>query len=343
MKNRNRTACCFRPYFKMTIAPSREGDAVVATCWNNIFRPENRVIVRENIKEAWNSREFRFQRKLISRGGWDFCRGANCACDPFRREDQFLGSADVKDAITAKKDSLEYGPKLIAIIPSHGCNCDCDSCFQVLIRKRRMAYSLKEALLKEIKKSIIPSCRNVIISGGEPFFVRQTRDFIDWMASNHPDKRVAVNTNGSLLHEYGLDRILKNNFFLTISVYGMCEDTYLAVTKRNNFGIVFHNIQALIDRRHKKMQVAFLLTAKTACDTEKFCEFIAGNDGLNGLVRNNCYEGAKFWGLMRRLQAKHADISFRLKFEYQNEPLSKVICRRWYNPVYSLKYLMENR
>ena len=166
IKDKNKVARCYRSFYKMTISPSKEGNAVVATCWNNIFRPENRVIVKENIKDAWNSKELRFQRKLISRGDWGFCKLASCACDPFRREDQFLADPEVKNAIVTKKDSLEYGPKLIAIIPSHGCNCDCNSCFQVLIRNKRIKYSLKDSLLKEVKETIIPSAKNVIISGG---------------------------------------------------------------------------------------------------------------------------------------------------------------------------------
>lgn len=342
MRDKERIACCYRSYYKMTIAPTKEGNAVVTTCWNNIFRPEDRVIIKENIKDAWNSKEFRFQRKLISRGDWGFCKGASCAFDPFRREDKFLDYSEVKNAIAAKKDSLEYGPKLIAIIPSHGCNCDCYSCFQAPMKNNRIKYSLKDNLLKEIEETIIPSAENVIISGGEPFFTQQSRSFISWIVSNHPDKHVAINTNGSLLHEYGLDKIMGSNFFLTIAVYGMNANTYQTVTKRNIFDIVFRNIRTLIDCRYKRMQVAFLLTEKSSHDTEKFCEFIAGNEGMNGLVRNNWYEGTKFWGLMHRLEEKYADISFRLKFEYQNEAPFKVICRRLYNPIHSFKYLVQN-
>lgn len=300
------------------------------------------MLIEKNIRDIWNSKEFRFQRRLISEGSWGFCRGACCACDPFRREDKLLNEPEVKSAIAAKRDLLEYGPKLIAIIPSHGCNCDCSSCFQVLIRKNRMKYSIKDSLMKEIEEFIIPSAKNVIVSGGEPFFMPQSLSFINWIAANHPDKHVAINTNGSLLHEYGLERIIKSNFFLTISVYGMDAATYQAVTNRDIFNIVFGNIQGLIDSRYKNMQVAFLVTGKNYRDSEKFCEFIAGNDGLNGLVRNNWYEGDKFWGLMHKLEERYAGISSRLKFEYQNEHLLKVVLRRWRHPVYSVRYLLEN-
>jgi sulfatase maturation enzyme AslB (radical SAM superfamily) len=334
-------SCCYRSYYKMAITPSRGGDAIVATCWNNIFRRENTVIIKENMKNAWNSREFRFQRKLISQGDWSCCKGANCACDPFGRESKFLNAPDVKDAIAAKKESLAYGPKLIVIIPSHGCNCDCYSCFQARIKNKRIKYSLRDDLLKEIEETIVPSAEYVIISGGEPFFIERSRGFIDWIAAHYPDKHVAINTNGSLLHEYGLDRIMKNDFFLTISLYGMNADTYREVTKRDYFDIVFRNLRTLIEHRYKKMKVSFLLTDTSSGDAEKFCEFIAGIDGLNGLVRNNWYDGVKFWGLMRRLEEKYSGVSSRLRFEYQSESLLKVICRKWYNPVHSLRYLVE--
>jgi len=324
----------------MAITPSRAGDAIAATCWNNIFRRENRVVIKENIKNAWNSREFRFQRKLISQGDWSCCKGANCACDPFGRESKFLGAPEVKSAIAGKKESLDYGPKLIVIIPSHDCNCDCHSCFQARIKSNRNKYSLRDGLLREIEATIIASAEYVIVSGGEPFFAEQSRGFIDRIVSGYPGKHVAVNTNGSLLHEYGLDRIMKNNLFLTISLYGMNADTCRAVTQRDYFDIVLRNLQTLIDRRYQNIKVSFLVTEKSCGDAEKFCEFIAGVGWLNGLVRNNWYEGDRFWGLMRRLEEKHADISSRLRFEYQSEPLLKVICRKWYNPVYSLRYLL---
>jgi sulfatase maturation enzyme AslB (radical SAM superfamily) len=338
---KGRLACCYRSFFRMTITPSRDGNAIVAPCWNNMFYPENKVVVKENIKGAWNSKQFTFQRKLISSGDWSFCKGASCVFDPFHREAKFLDDPDVKDAIALKKHALAYTPKVIVINPSHACNCECYFCFYVFMKHNRMKYRLKGHLLKEIEETLIPSAEAVIISGGEPFFAQESRALIDRLAFNHPNKKISINTNGTLLHEYGLDKIIGHNLYLTITVYGMQARTYEAVTKRNNRDIVFRSIQELIDRRYKRMQLLFLVSEKSFNDSEEFCEFIAGNEGLKGIVRNNRYEGARFWGLMRRLEEKYSSISSRLKFEYQNVSLPRIISRRLYNPIHSFRYLLQ--
>ncbi len=341
LQDKEKLACCYRSFYKMSIIPSRDGDAVVATCGDNMSYPENKVIVKENIKGAWNSPQFRFQRKLILKNDWSPCKGACCVFHPFGLEDKFLDDPDVKSAIAGKKEELAYAPKLLAIIPSHACNFDCYSCYHVFKKNSRIKYRLKDNLLKEIEETLIPSAENVLISGGEPFFAQESREFIDRLVLNHPHKQIAINTNGSLIHEYGLDKIIGSNLHLTITVYGMEAKTYEAVTKRNNRDIVFCNIEELIARRYKRMQLIFLVSERSFNDSEKFCEFIAGHEGLNGIVRNNWYEGAKFWGLMNRLEEKYASISSRLKFQYQNVSLPRAIYRRFYNPIHSLRYLLR--
>ena len=338
---KGRLACCYRSFYRMTITPSRDGFAVVSACGDNMFYPENKVIVKENIKGAWNSNEFRSQRRLLSRGDWGFCKGASCVFDPFGREDKFLGDPDVKDAIAGKKEELAYNPKLIVIVPSYACDCDCYSCFQALTNNERIKFSLKSHLLKEIEEILIPSAESVVISGGEPFFAQESRQFIRRIVSKYPDKKIAVNTSGSLLHEYGLDKIIGSNLYLAITVYGMEAKTYEAVTRRNNYDTVFRNIQELIDRRHKSMQLIFLVTSRSFNDSERFCEFIARNEGLNGIVRNNRYDGARFWGLMKRLEEKYSSISYRLKFQYQNMLLLRLIYRRLDKQRQLFRYLLR--
>ncbi|MFA4993165.1 MAG: hypothetical protein WC571_04270, partial [Candidatus Omnitrophota bacterium] len=174
VRDKERIERCYRSFYKIMIIPSKNGDGIITTCGDNMFRTENKVIVREGIKSAWNSPQFKFQRRLISRGDWSFCRGACCVFDPFRREDKFLDNLDVKSALADKKDSLDYGPKTISIISSHACNNDCYSCYHVFKKNDREQYRLKDSLIKEIEETLIPSAENVIISGGEPFFAKES-------------------------------------------------------------------------------------------------------------------------------------------------------------------------
>ena len=332
---------CYRCYFRMTVTPASNGDAVVATCGDNRFRPENKVTVKKNIFGAWNSTQFKFQRKLISKGDWSFCQGSSCVYDPFRREDKLLEDFDVKDGIAGKKEKLAYGPKIIVIIPSHACNNDCYCCYHIYKKNYSSKYRLKEQLLNEIEETIIPSADYVMISGGEPFFEPRNRELIGRISSKYQNKRISIITNGTLMHEYGLDKIVRDNLFLTITVYGMEARTYEAVTRKNNCDTVFRNIQHLIDRRYERMQIVFLVTARSFNEVGKFCEFVAKNDFLKGIVRNNRYEGRRHWELMRGLEEKYASISYRLKFEYQNAALPKSIRRKLCSPMHSFRYLLQ--
>jgi hypothetical protein len=90
------------------------------------------------------------------------------------------------------------------------------------------------------------------------------------------------------------------------------------------------------------MQVIFLLSERSVKDSDKFCEFIARNDSLKGIVRGNKFEAGKYRRLIHKLEEKYTGISSRLKFQYQNESLPRAICRRLYNPIHTLRYLLKD-
>lgn len=336
-------ANCYRCFYRLRISPSAGGKAFLATCCNNMFRAQNQAIVREGLREGWNSSSFRFQRKLASEGDWSFCKGSSCFFYPYFDESKLLADPQIKEAISGRQCRLTYLPRAVNIIPSYSCNNNCYMCYHVSQRDRKKEARLSDALLEEIEKDIIPAAEFVTISGGEPLFSRRTREFIARVMSAHPQKRMLINTNGVLLHEYGLKKIAESGIFLNITLYGMEDASYEAVTGTKNLGAILENIQNLLDLGYRRMRLLFIVTSRNYKDSDKFCSFVEKNRDVKGIIRNNCFEGARYWGLMRRLEMRHGDIASRLKFIYQSESLLNSAIRRIYDPFLLIKYLRKKK
>jgi len=307
-----------------------------------MFRAENRMLIKGRIQDAWNSPQFGFQRKLAARNDWSFCKGARCFFDPYFDESFLLKRPLIKSAIAEGKVTLDYLPPVVSIIPSYSCNNNCYMCCYASQRDRGKEYKLSDDILQEIEDDIIPAAEFVTISGGEPFFSERTRKFIERIMSARPKKKLLINTNGVLLHDFGLEKIVGTDTSLNITVYGMEEVSYESVTAKDNRAIVFKNVQKLLELGYQNMCLIFMVTSKNYKESEEFCAFIAKNKDIKGIIRNNCFEAAKYWGLMRQLEEKYCGIASKLKFIYQGESLINSISRRLYGPFFSLRYLRQS-
>lgn len=338
-----KSADCYRSFYRLRISPASGERAFLATCCNNMFRRENHIIINSGIKDAWNSLQFRFQRKLALRNDWSFCKGSSCFFYPYFDESQLLSSPLIKGAIAERMIKLGYLPQAVNIIPSYSCNNNCYMCYHPSKRSGKRECKISDLLLKEIEDEIIPAAEFVTISGGEPFFSGRTMEFIKRVMSAHPKKKLSVNTNGVLLHEYGLKNIVESNIVLTITVYGMEETSYRSVSGKNHCGLIFKNIQKLLDLGYQNMRLVFIVTSRNYKDSRKFCGFVEENKPIKGMMRNNCFEASKYWWLMRQLEKEYLGISSRLKFIYQNEDLLNSVTRKLYDPLHSLRYLLEKK
>ncbi|MBL7196942.1 MAG: radical SAM protein [Candidatus Omnitrophica bacterium] len=331
-------ACCYRPYYEIRITPFRYGQAMVSTCYNNTFRPENWLLIKGGIQQCWNSKQFQFQRRLLSKRNWSFCRGTHCYLNPIGKESEFLEVDCVRDAIAEKITKLDYFAKVLELNISYLCNNRCSFCFRSIKNK---PHSLSRNIIKELKQDIIPLVDHVILSGGEPFFDKQSLEFIDWMVSSYPQKRFSINTNGTLMHRFGLERLMNNDVYLVITFYGMRSATYRKATGSDNFHAVLNSSNKLIESGHKWMQLCFLVCAESLDDIEHFCNFVEKNQFVKAIIMNNRYDGKRYWKIMRLFENKYARIASRLKFQYQSETLSEMAIRKLYNPLHSLRYLAE--
>jgi sulfatase maturation enzyme AslB (radical SAM superfamily) len=317
---------CHRSYYRLEISPARRGAAQLSTCFSNVFIPENRVIVEKGIREAWNAKQFRFQRTLVSGNSWDFCRGANCCRDPFF---PFPEHEPVECALKNKIARLDYAPPMLVLVPSFSCNNNCSFCYQARMRRRRQCGQLSDGLMKEIKEALVPAARYIIVSGGEPLFAPVSREFIEWAIAHHPGKRLHILTNGILLDTLGR---LADNIELTVSLYGMSRQTYRAVTGTDNFDRVMRNITMLLGTKDKIIGLIFIVCRETAAEIGAFCRFVEKHENVRAIVRNNCFEGGRYWEMMREVELVSRGIASRIYFDYQSETAMQRAVRKIYEP-----------
>ena len=329
-------AKCYQCYYALWIEPAPDGRAIVSTCFKNSFRTQNRLILDRGLKDAWSSRRFQFQRSLAAKGDWGFCRGASC----LRRWGLRALDEDpaVRAAAAAGKKEPGYFAKLLVVAPSNACDNACVFCFQARDRAGGVSHKLTRALIEEIKGELIPRVERVIVSGGEPFFAPEGLELIEWTISRFPRKRLLVMTNGAWLREFGLDRIMRHDIGLRISLYGMSRSAYRELTGRDRFDAVWRNINELMRSGHRNLEFTYLVTSGSAAALGEFCDFIAGNVGVKAIIQNSIFEGAALWEAMRRAEEKYSRFSERLLFDYRDETRYRRLLRGLYNPWHSLKY-----
>lgn len=336
---------CYYSYYLMEISPLKDNRALVSTCFSNTFRPENRLTIEKDIKDTWNSRQFQFQRKLLLRKDWSFCLGSDCFTGPSDETiKRLVNEEEVKNAIAEGKTRLNYLPKMIIMAISFACNNNCYFCNnpKKTPRKEFKVTQLGDNLLKEIKEEIIPFVEQVTLTGGEPFLANP--EFIDWFISHHQEKILTVVTNGTLLHRFGLEKIIQHHIGLIISFYAMNKKTYREVTGTNNFAAMFDNTNELMRLGYKHMRLVFTLCRRSIADLDEFCQFVLKNrDNIReAIVQNDCFEGEESHRQMRKLEFKYSPLfpDNKLIFKYRNQGVLHRVIRRFYNPCYSLRYFL---
>lgn len=335
---------CYQSYYGMWIEPAGGGKIMVSTCCNNTYLRTNRLIVRENIKDTWNALPFRRQREQIAKGDWSFCRGARCSSTPRQITERIFKNPLVGQSIAQGAACLAYPPQEVFIIPSFACNNDCFCCYckQKVRCGKRDSYALSSRQIEEIVRDIIPSASSIVLSGGEPFYGTVGNDLLEKTLSCAPEAQVNVFTNGTLLHRFGLARIISHSIGLRISFYGMSERVYKNVTGTNGFIPMMDNVESLLKQGYGNMRFFYLLSDRSHKDARRFCSFVAAQKGVEGVVRNNVFDGNRYRPLMLSLSREFAGKCPRLSFEYRSETTGYKIFRSVMNHIPMLRSTLRN-
>jgi MoaA/NifB/PqqE/SkfB family radical SAM enzyme len=136
-----------------------------------------------------------------------------------------------KDKSGSVKNKFEqnygyYPPSFCTVSPTQKCNLRCSGCYALSDRdtKSSLPYWVVERLVREMHDLV--GSRFIVISGGEPFLWKNSEKGIIDLAESFPDMFFMAYTNGTLLDDKTIDRLLTSgNLIPAISVEGYARET----------------------------------------------------------------------------------------------------------------------
>lgn len=193
-----------------------------------------------------------------------------------------------------KKSVLNYDPITLIIYPTDRCNYQCQFCphHSKLVREKYPYFHEPTAdlTLENFKKilDIFPKAIMLTLAGvGEPLLHPQLFEMADYAAKKH--MYLQLITNGSLLDDEKIERILNNPNFFSVSIslnainskeYANCFDG-----RQELFDKVISNIKKLVQRKKERkhaveIKVSFVIHKKNFFNSKDFIEF-AQNLGVD--------------------------------------------------------------
>jgi sulfatase maturation enzyme AslB (radical SAM superfamily) len=330
---------CYACFSMLFIRPSREGFADLSTCCTHIDKKVNRLVTAGNLARSWNHSRFQHQRALVHNNNWSFCYGNRCM--PFRMFpdfDRLQKSPVISDALKNHRTELSYLPKVLWIITSYDCNNNCSFCYQRRENNSRRMYTLRPNIVSEIKSDLIPQAKKVVFTGGEPLM--NDVGLIQFITKQYPSVELGIGTNGVLLHEYGIERIIEEKIHLTISVYGFEKSLYNKITRSTNYDLFIKNINDLLDKDYgENITLDYMVCDKeTLAKLPEFLRFLRFNPSLSAIIRDDHWGGPKFQrGLMSICNNGFADILDRINIYVRGQNIFERFLNKVYGKIYDFK------
>lgn len=336
---------CFACFYMLFIRPTKRGDLDVSTCCTHIDKNANHCVVSSEVNQMWNASAFQYQRTLALRNDWSYCYGNKCM--PYRLYPDFNRHGqvdDVQKAITERNTVLSYKPKIVWLTTSYACNNACRFCYQKQCGQRRNEYTIRQELIDEIKQEFIPYATEIILTGGEPLM--NDIEMIDYIISKYPNIMLNIGTNGVLLDEFGIEKIMSHQIHLTISVYGFEESTYNKLTQSNHYVRFRSNIDQLLNSHYEDQIILdyIVLNEETWENLSDFFLFLRKYPLLNAIVRDDHWQGVGYQEkIVRLLEGEFQDVRQRVKLYFRGEKRMVRFFSKCYNKFYDMKVKCSSR
>jgi MoaA/NifB/PqqE/SkfB family radical SAM enzyme len=146
--------------------------------------------------------------------------------------------------IREKKVILDSLMKGLVITLSSRCNLKCIMC-----EVRNTQWDIPRHIIEEVI-GLFPYLETVIWQGGEPFFLEYFEELFD-EASKFSNLKQMIVTNGLLITDNWIERLVKNNVELTFSIDGVTREVYEQIRIGADFSCVISNLKAIRDARRK--------------------------------------------------------------------------------------------
>lgn len=171
--------------------------------------------------------------------------------------------------IAEGKIVISSKPRRLTVTLSNRCNLFCIMCLTRYVR-----WEIPKRVIEEIY-SLFPYLEKVMWQGGEVFALDYFEEILS-VGFQYPHLRHSIVTNGQLITEKTIEKLVKNNVELTISVDGVSKEVYEYIRRGADFGILLKNLKLIseLKRKHKSNIVLNLNVAIMKSNYHQLEEFI---------------------------------------------------------------------
>lgn len=238
---------CFAPFKSLFFGANGQ---VISCCYNRKYILG--TYPSDTLKEIWTGSKLRKLRAAIENN--DLSLGCTACKDQFEDKNY--------DAILSiNYDKIPYDknfPTLMEFELSNTCNLGCIMCderFSTCIAanknlpQKKMLYD--KAFADQLDE-FIPHLSEAKFLGGEPFLIPLYFELWEKMISIHPECRIIVQTNGTVLTDRAKQLMEKGNFHFNISIDSFRKETYESIRVNASFEKTMENFKTIYDYCKRK-------------------------------------------------------------------------------------------
>lgn len=178
-------------------------------------------------------------------------------------------------------DYLQSRPLHVAVATGQRCNLRCVFCSD----RDASPAAYTDLTLDQFLQFADPmdkASRVQIYGWGEPFFNPNYEQIFNYVVEHYPGTRIHVSTNGTLLTDKWIDRLLAyGKCLINVSLNAATAETYAQVTQRDLFDRVVDNLRRLVQAKQQRgiddfvITVSFVTIKPNIHDLPRFVELCA--------------------------------------------------------------------
>jgi MoaA/NifB/PqqE/SkfB family radical SAM enzyme len=249
---------CTTPWTTLEIAMPDGMARQCCTTWTVGARGD---AVRDGLLGVWNGAGYQDARRRMGKLEGDGLCASVCPRLYDRRFDErhfgiepggerfVQNQRRIADDIRERREVATGKPLHLGLCPSTYCNYDCVMC----VHGRTPRRDLPDSIFDEVPE-LLPFLSTLTLLGGEPFAHPRTWELLERAdLERHPDLRVDVVTNGSLLTPAALERLDGCALgHVTVSLNAGSPETYERIQRGISLDSVLENLDALLELRARQ-------------------------------------------------------------------------------------------
>ncbi len=118
------------------------------------------------------------------------------------------------------------------------CNIRCTMCYQ-----KDYTICIDPVVWREKLAGIYPTVKKIIIQGGEPTVIKDTKELIELALSKNPEVKVSFMTNGLAFDSYWQNLFVKHGDFVNFSLNAADKDTHEKINRYSKWDKVIDNLK----------------------------------------------------------------------------------------------------